>query len=72
MKLVEVHEHILEECLIANDSLWHTVVLLYPQPKPAKSFRYLQCGQGSSPEQVCWAMNDEQYEVLTRANLISA
>ena len=61
MKLVEVHEHILEIRLITNDSLRHTVVLFNPQPKRAKRFRYLQCGQGRSPEQVCRAINDEQY-----------
>ena len=69
MELVEVHEHVMEDRLISKDSLWHTVVLFCPQPKRAKSFRYLQCCQGRSPKQVCCAINDEQYEVLTHAKL---
>ena len=31
MKLVEVHEHILKERLIANDSFWNANVLFYPR-----------------------------------------
>ena len=63
MELAISHELIGEKCLISNNSLWNTVVLLSPLTKSSQSLWRFEPGKGRSPQEIRGTIDDNQGKV---------
>ena len=62
MELIS-HELISEKCLISDNSLWNTVVLLSPLTKSSQSLWRFEPGKGRSPQEIRGTIDDNQGKV---------
>ena len=67
MELVVGHKLISEKCLVSNNSLRNTVVLLIPLSKSVQRLWRFQTGKGRSPQEVSGTVNYDQGEIGLRA-----
>ena len=67
MELVVGHELISEKCLVSNNSLRNTVVLLIPLSKSVQRLGRFQTGKGRSPQEVSGTVDYDQGEIGLRS-----
>ena len=69
MELVISHELIGEKCLISDNSLWNTVVLVSPLTKSAQSLWRFQNGKSRSQQEIRGTIDDNQGKVCLATKL---
>ena len=69
MELVVGHKLISEKCLVSNDSLRNTIVLLVPRSKSVQRLGRFQTSEGRSPQEVSGTVNYDLGEIRLRAKL---
>ena len=69
MKLVVRHKLISEKCLVSNDPLRNTIVVLIPLSKSVQRLGRFQTSEGRSPQEISGTIDYDQGEIRLRTKL---